>query len=101
MLALVFGAPYAPQFVVFENQLKQSQAQHMQATYRATNDEVQPPGAPVAAMSHIVVGTSVARRSSLAPQPRAIPSAFTRRTSAAAVQLGATSQSKPPAVRAI
>jgi beta-lactamase regulating signal transducer with metallopeptidase domain len=76
MLALVFaGAPYIPQFVAFENQVKPSQVQQIQATQQGMNN------------------------SEVALQPRAIPAAFTLRTSPTPVRLKATLRGKPAVIR--
>jgi hypothetical protein len=99
MLALVLGAaPYAPRSVAFQTQPKQRQTQHIQATQEATDAELQPEAAD-AAMSR-TVETLDPQRSSLAPQPRAIPAVFNPPTAVVPLQLKATSPRKPVVMRA-
>ena len=99
MLALVFGAaPYAPQFVAFQTEPSRSQRQSIQATQQGTNAEAQP-GIADAAMTPRAPAR-VARRSSLAPEARAIPAAFNPRIAVVPPQLNETSQSKPLVLRA-
>ncbi|MGA8214174.1 MAG: M56 family metallopeptidase [Candidatus Sulfotelmatobacter sp.] len=97
MLALVFGAaPYAPRLVAFQTQPSQSQTRQIHATQQATNGEA-PPAAADAAWSRAMTAR-VARRSSLAPQPRAIPAVFDLRTTVP-LQLKARSPRKPVVMR--
>jgi hypothetical protein len=99
MLALVLGAaPYAPRLVAFQTRPKQRQTQHIQATQQATDAELQPEAAD-AAMSRTVAALDP-QRSSLAPQPRAIPAVFDLRTAVVPLQLKATSPRKPVVRRA-
>ena len=95
LLALVFGtAPYMPRFVAFQNQPKQRQTRHIQAT----NAEAQP-GVADAAISRSVAERG-AQQSSLAAQPIAIPVEFTHRAVAVPLQLRATSPRKPVVMHA-
>jgi beta-lactamase regulating signal transducer with metallopeptidase domain len=99
MLALVFGAaPYAPQFVAFQTQSSRSQTRQIQATQQPTNAEAQPVAADAASSRTEAAG--VARRSSLAPQPRAIPAAFNPRAAMVPLELAAASPSRPVIMRA-
>ncbi len=99
MLVLVFGAaPYAPRFVAFQTQPSQSQTRQIHATQQATNAEAQP--VPADAAWSRPVAARVARRSSLAAQPRTIQAAFNPRTAVVPLQLLATLPRKPVIMRA-
>ena len=106
MLALVLtAAPYAPRFVAFENQVKPSQTEQIQATKQATQvsgrvtgNEARPEAADAAKSR--TGRESVARPSGFASQAGATRTAFTPRTSAAPRLLRATLQGKPVVMRA-
>jgi beta-lactamase regulating signal transducer with metallopeptidase domain len=97
LLVLVFGAaPYMPRVVAFQTEPSRSQRQSIQATLQATNAEAQSGASGVATGAP----ASVARRSKVAPEARAIPAAFNPRTAVVAPQLKATSKRKPLVLRA-
>ncbi len=99
MLALVFGAaPYAPQFVAFQTQPSQSQTWQIHATQQATKAEAQAIASDAA--SSRPVAARVSRRSSLAPQPRAISAAFNPRAATVPLRLAAAPPSRPVIMRA-
>jgi bla regulator protein blaR1 len=98
MLLLVFGAaPYAPQVVTFRAQSSRNEMAQIHAMQQSTNAEAQ--AVAVEAPSSRTEPTRVARRSSLRPQPRAIPAAFNPRAALVPVRLAA-SLNRPVIVRA-
>ncbi len=99
MLALVFSAaPYAPRLVSFQTQPSQSQMRQTHPTQQARNAEAQPVASDAA--SSRPVAARVARRSSLAPQPRAISVALNSRAAMVPLRLAAAPPSQPVIMRA-
>lgn len=97
LLALVIVVtPCAPRFVAFENEPGQSQSTRIQATKK----EAQPAATIATEDLNRAVAAPVMRRPALAPQPRAIPAAFNRRTAVVPIRLRARPQAKPVTTRA-
>ena len=99
LLVLVFGtAHHAPRLVAFQTQPQHRQTQYIHAMQQATDAELQPEAA--GATRSRTAAAPDSERSSLAPQPRVIPSVFNPRTAVVAPHLKATSARKPVAMRA-
>jgi hypothetical protein len=96
LMVILVAAPYAPRLVAFQN--PPSLRQSPQLRVQGTGSE---PAAVAASidLSH-AAAASVTRSLPLAPRPRAILAAFSRRTTAVPLRSYATSHSEPVVVRA-